>query len=220
MTRTNEKRPGRFRIGMAGATIVVIGATAALGGCSEVPDYLNPVEWYNSTVDYVAGDGKGRRCRRAHPGRRHARGGRRPADAGSWAIRPNGRMSMPPRLHARSAKDWSPTRRAANTLPPSSARAPPRACWSMNRSRPSPPPRKRRRRFPRRRSPWPAPRRPPPRHPAKPMPAMPAPMTAGSPPAPACHRAGRQGAVRRTATARAATRHAAIRAARAAPPTP
>lgn len=52
MTRMIEKRHGRLRVGMA------FTALAMLGGCSDVPDYLNPVEWYNSTVDYVSGSDK------------------------------------------------------------------------------------------------------------------------------------------------------------------
>lgn len=31
-------------------------ATTALGGCSQVPDAINPVEWYNSTAELLAGE--------------------------------------------------------------------------------------------------------------------------------------------------------------------
>ena len=29
---------------------------AAVGGCSRVPDAINPVEWYKNTVDFFAGE--------------------------------------------------------------------------------------------------------------------------------------------------------------------
>ena len=31
-------------------------ATTALGGCSQIPDAVNPVEWYNSTAEMLAGE--------------------------------------------------------------------------------------------------------------------------------------------------------------------
>lgn len=45
-------RPGR-RISPAIALLLVAGM---LAGCSSVPDYLNPVEWYKDTKDWVMGD--------------------------------------------------------------------------------------------------------------------------------------------------------------------
>ena len=40
----------------------VIVSTSFIGACSQVPDAVNPAEWYRGTVDYFAGeDGKGKR---------------------------------------------------------------------------------------------------------------------------------------------------------------
>ena len=35
-----------------------VAATLMLGACSQVPDAVNPVEWYNSTVEFFSGDDK------------------------------------------------------------------------------------------------------------------------------------------------------------------
>ena len=37
---------------------VVFGVVAVLGGCSSVPDAINPVEWYKSTEEFFTGDDK------------------------------------------------------------------------------------------------------------------------------------------------------------------
>lgn len=39
-----------------GRSILVAGALALLGGCSSVPDAVNPVEWYKGTRDWISGD--------------------------------------------------------------------------------------------------------------------------------------------------------------------
>ena len=179
MTRTNEKRPGRFRIGMAGATMVVIGAAGALGGCSEVPDYLNPVEWYNSTVDYVAGDDKGDVAdARTQAAAKRGEGADQPMPSlGDTPDRPNvdaaktsreireglvadttGRKYAPVIQHQGAAQsvladEQRPTVVAAS---PAAPEAPKPVAATTS----------------------------PAAAPAKPMPAMPAPMTAGNPPAP------------------------------------
>ncbi len=36
--------------------VVALAALLAISGCSSVPDYANPVEWYNSTVDFFDDD--------------------------------------------------------------------------------------------------------------------------------------------------------------------
>lgn len=36
--------------------VVSLVATTALSGCSQVPDAVNPVEWYNSSVEFLAGE--------------------------------------------------------------------------------------------------------------------------------------------------------------------
>jgi len=46
-----KSRGGRKRL--AGVTLLVSGL---LAGCSQVPDAINPVEWYNSSVDFFSGE--------------------------------------------------------------------------------------------------------------------------------------------------------------------
>ena len=56
MTRTERSSdPVRFPRRFATA-IAVLTAAAILGGCSQVPDYMNPVEWYRGTKDWITGD--------------------------------------------------------------------------------------------------------------------------------------------------------------------
>ena len=40
----------------AGRPIAALAALLVIAGCSSVPDYANPVEWYNSTVDFFDED--------------------------------------------------------------------------------------------------------------------------------------------------------------------
>ncbi|MBT5458236.1 MAG: OmpA family protein, partial [Rhodospirillaceae bacterium] len=47
----------RFRRA-CGRGFLIAGALALLGGCSSVPDAVNPVEWYKGTRDWVSGDDK------------------------------------------------------------------------------------------------------------------------------------------------------------------
>jgi flagellar motor protein MotB len=54
---SNEFRPGRKKIQFKPAlTASVFLGAFALGACAQVPDALNPAEWYKSTVDLFAGD--------------------------------------------------------------------------------------------------------------------------------------------------------------------
>lgn len=56
MTRTERSSdPVRFPRRFATA-IAVLTAAAILGGCSQAPDYMNPVEWYRGTKDWITGD--------------------------------------------------------------------------------------------------------------------------------------------------------------------
>ena len=50
-----ERRPPRRKF-RYWAVIAVFAASAAVGACTQVPDALNPVEWYKSTVDLFLGD--------------------------------------------------------------------------------------------------------------------------------------------------------------------
>ena len=50
-----ERPPPRRKFGFL-AVIVVFAASTMLGGCAQVPDALNPVEWYKSTVNLFTGD--------------------------------------------------------------------------------------------------------------------------------------------------------------------
>ena len=52
-----ERPAGNYRSGKpGGGFFVALAAILILSGCSSVPDYANPVEWYNSTVDYFDDD--------------------------------------------------------------------------------------------------------------------------------------------------------------------
>lgn len=57
---SNEFRPGRknhlFKSVKSALTAGVFLGVFALGACAQVPDAVNPVEWYKSTVDLFAGD--------------------------------------------------------------------------------------------------------------------------------------------------------------------
>ncbi len=47
--------PARGRLTRRGLAVVVLALTTVVGGCSQVPDSLNPVEWYKSTMDFFGG---------------------------------------------------------------------------------------------------------------------------------------------------------------------
>jgi outer membrane protein OmpA-like peptidoglycan-associated protein len=51
MNSTDHRVKQVFRRG-----ILTLGAIALLGGCSSVPDAVNPVEWYKGTRDWITGD--------------------------------------------------------------------------------------------------------------------------------------------------------------------
>ncbi|MDH5748396.1 MAG: OmpA family protein [Rhodospirillales bacterium] len=56
MTKDNSKGGLRKRVAMPSfAGAMVLGLTA-LGGCSSVPDAINPIEWYKGTADFLSGD--------------------------------------------------------------------------------------------------------------------------------------------------------------------
>lgn len=48
------KNTGRSDFGRT-ATVLIVGG-ALLAGCSQVPDAINPVEWYNSSVEFFSGE--------------------------------------------------------------------------------------------------------------------------------------------------------------------
>lgn len=48
----NGKKGGQSATGLVAA----LAALLVISGCSSVPDYVNPVEWYNSTVDFFDDD--------------------------------------------------------------------------------------------------------------------------------------------------------------------
>jgi len=50
-----ERRPPRRKFGFL-AVIAVCAASATLGSCSQVPNALNPMEWYKSTAKLFTGD--------------------------------------------------------------------------------------------------------------------------------------------------------------------
>lgn len=52
---TEAIKPGTRRGPRASFGVAILGL-AVLGGCSEIPDALNPVEWYKDTVDYLSED--------------------------------------------------------------------------------------------------------------------------------------------------------------------
>jgi outer membrane protein OmpA-like peptidoglycan-associated protein len=47
--------PVRDRLAGRGLAIAVLALMTAIGGCSQVPDAVNPVEWYKSTIDFFGG---------------------------------------------------------------------------------------------------------------------------------------------------------------------
>ena len=56
MAMTEPSRtPVKLRRRFSGP-VAVLTVAAILGGCSQVPDYLNPVEWYRGTKDWIMGD--------------------------------------------------------------------------------------------------------------------------------------------------------------------
>ena len=43
---------------IGGRLIAVTFAVSLLGSCSQLPDAVNPVEWYNKSVDFFVGNEK------------------------------------------------------------------------------------------------------------------------------------------------------------------
>jgi hypothetical protein len=58
--------PARGRLTRRGLAVVVLALTTVVGGCSQVPDSLNPVEWYKSTMNFFGG-GEGTETQAAKP---------------------------------------------------------------------------------------------------------------------------------------------------------
>ena len=52
---TEEHKPGMRRGPRVSLGLAILGLVA-LGGCSGIPDALNPVEWYEDTVEFFTGD--------------------------------------------------------------------------------------------------------------------------------------------------------------------
>ncbi|MEQ8194598.1 MAG: hypothetical protein RIB59_08930, partial [Rhodospirillales bacterium] len=65
----NNKNNKGGRVRLSAAPLVygaVFGGALLLGGCSSVPDAVNPAEWYKSTMDFFTGDDKeGQAARKA-----------------------------------------------------------------------------------------------------------------------------------------------------------
>lgn len=55
MLKDDYERPPARPILRFPAVIAVFAASTLLGACAQVPDVLNPVEWYKGTVDYFTG---------------------------------------------------------------------------------------------------------------------------------------------------------------------
>ena len=47
--------PTRGRLTRRGLAAAVLATTVVIGGCSQVPDSLNPTKWYKSTIDFFSG---------------------------------------------------------------------------------------------------------------------------------------------------------------------
>lgn len=61
------------RRGSPSSSAAALAALVVLGGCQSVPDALNPVEWYRSTVDlFTGGKGKDERAQKPRPGQQEA----------------------------------------------------------------------------------------------------------------------------------------------------
>ena len=57
MVSISDDRIIRQRFGGSFSVSCMLAAVVFLSGCSDVPDYANPVEWYKSASDVVTGDG-------------------------------------------------------------------------------------------------------------------------------------------------------------------
>lgn len=58
MPQTISKKFNAQWFGLITRATGAVAATVMLGACSQVPDSVNPVEWYNSTVEFFSGDDK------------------------------------------------------------------------------------------------------------------------------------------------------------------
>jgi outer membrane protein OmpA-like peptidoglycan-associated protein len=56
MATTVARPPPRGRLARSGLAVAVLALTMVAGGCAQVPDALNPAEWYKSTIDFFGGD--------------------------------------------------------------------------------------------------------------------------------------------------------------------
>jgi flagellar motor protein MotB len=48
-------KPSPNRLARRGLAVAVLALTTVIGGCAQVPDAVNPVEWYKSTIDFFGG---------------------------------------------------------------------------------------------------------------------------------------------------------------------
>ncbi len=67
MARTE---PSRYPVPLPrrlSSAIAVLTVAALLGGCTWVPDYLNPVEWYRGTKDWIMGEDEAQAARPQQP---------------------------------------------------------------------------------------------------------------------------------------------------------
>ena len=55
MPQTVSKKFNAQWFGLITRATGAVAATVILGACSQVPDAVNPVEWYNSTVEFFSG---------------------------------------------------------------------------------------------------------------------------------------------------------------------
>ncbi len=55
MATSFSTQPSPDRLARRGLAAAVLALTTVIGGCSQVPDAVNPVEWYKSTIDFFGG---------------------------------------------------------------------------------------------------------------------------------------------------------------------
>lgn len=55
MAITGGQPSARGRLARRGLAAAVLATTVVIGGCAQVPDSLNPAEWYKSTIDFFSG---------------------------------------------------------------------------------------------------------------------------------------------------------------------
>ena len=52
---TGGRPPARGRLARRGLVAAVLALSVVIGGCSQVPESLNPAEWYKSTIAFFSG---------------------------------------------------------------------------------------------------------------------------------------------------------------------